>query len=186
LFSFTPAHGSILKGVGRCSSKPPGRLDPFSASGLRRSSSMFVAWPTISVRLDITWGIDMIVVEFRRPTFDANIFDVAATLRVEDGRPVAEGEIEVIPMHALVGTPQGLVSFDTDPEGWAAHIGYAPWCPFLIPVIVAGPGALERDPHQHQRGAGVTSMAELAAALPALSRSRSRVPSRMVHHRRGR
>lgn len=111
----------------------------------------------------------MIVVEFRRPTLTAARYAVAATLRVDNGIPVIVGAPEVIPIHELVHTPAGLVSYQAAPESWAAHLEYTPWCPFVIPVIIAGTRAPATGPHHRPASTDtreIETLGELAGTLP--------------------
>ena len=116
----------------------------------------------------------MIVVEFRSPTLTTTSYTVAATLTVTGGTPTIQGAAQVIPTHALVETPTGIVSYPGDPEAWAAHLGRTPWCPFVIPVIVAGANTPATDPHQPGPVRATAAMAELADALPAAAPTRNR------------
>jgi hypothetical protein len=87
----------------------------------------------------------MIVVEFRRPTLDARVYEVAATATVhDDGTLTATGDMSVVPAYAMAG--RGYSATATA-DAWLAQLGMTPETLFVIPVIVNRNGVPVTDPH---------------------------------------
>lgn len=122
----------------------------------------------------------MIVVEFRRPTLDARVYEVAATATIhDDGTLTTTGDTSVVPFYTMVG--RGL-STAANTEAWLARLGTAPEMLFVIPVVVERNGAAVTDPH---------AVARDTIARQAAARERDGVPSpapreREWEHRRPR
>jgi hypothetical protein len=102
----------------------------------------------------------MIVVEFRRPTLDARVYEVAATATVhDDGTVTITGDTSVVPAYTMDG--RGL-SATANAEAWLARLDTNPTGLFVIPVIVERNGAAVPDPHAAARDA----IAQQAARHP--------------------
>ena len=93
--------------------------------------------------------VGMIVVEFRRPTLDARVYEVAATATAhDDGAVTVTGDASVVPSYPVVGRGS---SGATNVERWVTRLGSAPEALFVIPLVVERNGVPLPDPHQAAR-----------------------------------